>query len=153
MIHKLTNIRNTPKHQPPPQNANDNPQHDNEDNEKGEQHRNSGTNENEPHIESHQTTDKNHKQNNHDDNPRNKNNKITNFHDNIQRDLTNRFLFRAEQTDMSHDILHHNDRIIHQNTDRKYQREEHNTVENITVEIDYEQDQRENGKNHEKNNQ
>ena len=51
------------------------------------------------------------------------------------------------QSRVPHDVLHHHDRVVHENADREDQREERDAVEGVAVEKEHEQRQRQRDRN------
>src|ERR1019366_655754 len=116
----------------------------------GEDHGRARANGNRPHVRPHQPAHEGHGQNRRDPRQRGQDGGITYFVHTFHRHVERRALAIERHAPMPHDILHHHDRVIHQDADREDQREQRDAVQRVTVEIEDRQGKRQGHRNGDK---
>ena len=116
--------------------------HDEGDDER-EDHRRRRADRNRPHVRAHQAANEGHRQNGGNHRQCGQDRRIAHFVHRPQRHGHQPARLAGGQPRMPHDVLHHHDRVVHQDADGEDQGEERDAVERVAVEIEHEQRQRE----------
>ena len=120
--------------------------HDKGDDER-EDHRRRRADRNRPHVRAHQAADEGHGQNGRHHGERGQDGGVAHFVHGAKGDGGEPVRLARAQLRMSHDVLHHHDRIVDEDADGEDQGEERDAVERVAVEKEHEQRERQRDRN------
>ena len=112
-----------------------------------EDHRRRRAHRNRPHVGPRQSADERHRQDRRHHRECREDRGVAHFVNGANRDRGQPAPLLAAHPRVADDVLHHDDRIVHQDADGEDQREERDAVQGVAIEIEHEQRERERDRN------
>ena len=112
-----------------------------------EDHRRRRAHRNRPHVGPRQSADERHRQDRRHHRECREDRGVAHFVNGANRDRGQPAPLLAAHPRVADDVLHHDDRIVHQDADGEDQREERDAVQGVAIEIEHEERERERDRN------
>ncbi len=100
-----------------------------------------------PHVGPHQAADKGHGQHGGKNGKSGENGGVANFSHRLHGNVVARTMLVLGQSEVAHHVLDHHDGVVHQNADRKDQREERDAVDGVAEKIKHRHGKRQRDRN------